>query len=409
MNIREVKPKENENKYEFLWRVGEMKTNKTADGSWDDVQAVMNKNFEADEKDYKTSSAYRKTYQCAKMFVGKALVPKEIEVPEDMLKELERERREIEKERIRLRDERTQMKKYIRDETRFEDRLDFLEGLITDEGVKKYGNLELCEFNGFDDNKELLVLLGDWHIGLAFDNEFGHYNSDIAKKRIETLLNETVKIGLRHNCHVVNVALLGDMISGAIHKTVQIQNREDVIEQIMIASEMVSDFCAKLCQVFDEVNFVSVAGNHSRIEANKEMAVKDERLDDLIGLFVKNYLSCIENFNPIKETDNTVAELGIAGRLYCFTHGDLGGLNQNEVGKLAFMLGDIPKVICTGHMHRFEMNDINGVVCVRNGSLCGTGDDYTVEKRLNGCASQTVLVCGENGIECAYPVSLEIK
>jgi hypothetical protein len=43
---------------------------------------------------------------------------------------------------------------------------------------------------------------------------------------------------------------------------------------------------------------------------------------------------------------------------------------------------------------------------IRGGSLAGSGDSYTIEKRLSGKASQMVCVCNKNGVVCYYPIEL---
>ena len=43
---------------------------------------------------------------------------------------------------------------------------------------------------------------------------------------------------------------------------------------------------------------------------------------------------------------------------------------------------------------------------VRGGSLAGSGDAFTIEKRLSGKPSQMVCVCSSAGIEAYYPVEL---
>ncbi len=44
---------------------------------------------------------------------------------------------------------------------------------------------------------------------------------------------------------------------------------------------------------------------------------------------------------------------------------------------------------------------------VQSGSMPGSGDDHTIELRLSGKPSQTVLVCNKDGIECNYTVELK--
>lgn len=388
-----------------LWELGELKDSGLLDASWQEIADFMNKQFRADETEYRTESAYRKIYRNGKMFSEEVFCHKpKNNVPG--LTELEEARIELTKERQRLRDERSQYGKYVRDESRFEQRLDEIERLIRENASKKY-HFENENVLQLENENEMLILLSDWHIGLEFKNFVGSYNSDIAAERLSMLAGAIYKAQAKHGCNVVHVAVLGDMISGAIRPTIQVANRENVIEQVIKASELLADFLAELCRMFDSVHFVSVAGNHSRIEASKEKAIKDDRLDDLIGWYVKTALSSQPNFVPVMIADNTVSELAICGKLFYFAHGDHDFTTQNGISKLAFMLGNIPYAVCLAHKHFPMMTEVNGVKVIQNGSLCGAGDDHTVEMRLSGQPSQTILICNEDGIECYYPVNLE--
>ena len=70
------------------------------------------------------------------------------------------------------------------------------------------------------------------------------------------------------------------------------------------------------------------------------------------------------------------------------------------------MVGFIPYAVMCGHRHYSAMSDFCGVKMIQCGSLAGSGDDYTIEKRLIGKASQTVCVCNNKGIECYYHIEL---
>ena len=49
---------------------------------------------------------------------------------------------------------------------------------------------------------------------------------------------------------------------------------------------------------------------------------------------------------------------------------------------------------------------VNGVKIIQGGSLPGSGDDYTISKRLCGNPSQTCFIMNNRGIEAHYPVEL---
>ena len=388
-----------------LWELGQMKEDGLLEASWQEIADFMNVHFRTDETEYRTEAAYRKPYQYAKMFESNNVLSLKQDPVGDHLRE---ERIALQKERQRLRDERTQYGKYVRDESRFEQRLDHLENLICEQSASKHHFIDNDYVYESIYRSEMVLLLSDWHIGLEFRNEFGSFNSDIAADRLQELMNAVLRIKERHGCRMITVAALGDMISGAIRQTIQVANRENVIEQIVKASEMLSDFLATLTYAFEKVNFISIAGNHSRLEPSKEKACKDERLDDLIGWYVKAALSKAPNFNARMVVDNTITELSVCGKSFYFAHGDHDVPTQAGISKLAFMLGEIPYAVCIAHRHFPMMTEVNGVKVIQNGSLCGSGDDHTIEMRLSGKASQTILVCNENGIECYYPVQLEV-
>jgi len=57
-------------------------------------------------------------------------------------------------------------------------------------------------------------------------------------------------------------------------------------------------------------------------------------------------------------------------------------------------------------MHTCAVDEYNGVKMIRGGSLAGSGDSYTIEKRLSGKPSQMVCVCDKYGVEAYYPIEL---
>ena len=407
MIITDYKLDTKDNELQTLWKLGELKDKELLEASWQEIADFMNLHYRLDETEYRTESAYRKTYKNGKLFSEQVF---QINGGSDIegLTEMREERVALQKERQRLRDERAQYGKYVRDESRFEQRLDEMEALIMEHGKKKY-DFHVTELPiTFDSKKEMLVLLSDWHIGLEFKNEFGCFNLNEAKARLDELLVAIREKKELHDCDVCNVAVMGDMISGIIKPGILVANRESAMQQVMLAAEMLSKFLGILCSCFGEVNFVSIAGNHSRMEASKDKAIKDDRLDDVIAWYVKASLKHLPNFKPRDEVDNTVAELGICGKLYYFAHGDHDEITQAGISKLAFMLGEIPYAVCVGHKHYPMMTEVNGVKVVQNGCLPGSGDDHTIEMRLSGKASQTILICDEDGVDAYYPVRLEV-
>ena len=115
----------------------------------------------------------------------------------------------------------------------------------------------------------------------------------------------------------------------------------------------------------------------------------------------------IGNIKILKNNlDSGIARITIRNKDYITVHGDFDRYNQSGVAALCMHLGFIPYAITYGHLHTCAIDEANGVKMIRSGSLAGSGDDYTIEKRLCGKASQMVCICGDKGVICYYPVEL---
>ena len=398
----ELERKEGETEIQYLWRIGKM-VDAGKIGSWKDITPTLNKQLREDDE-YYDESAYRKKYQAAKKFYDEIFSQ---QGDEDFKKEQEEILKEKKKEKIKLRDERTESNRGIRIEARVEDKLDYFEKIIANQGKVDYKPLKPAErelIKTKSDN-DLVIMLSDLHIGQTFASAWGRYNLEVAKDRMNQYLNKIIEIKDRHNSENCFVTLQGDMISNSIHKTIAITNRENVIEQVISASEMITAFLAELSKIFNNVTVVSVVGNHSRID-KKEDALKDERLDTLIEWYAKSKLENFENIEFIEPYDNTFNCFVVRNKHYFIVHGDYDKFDMAGVAKLSMMAGYFPYCILFGHRHFPATTEINGIKLVQSGSFPGAGDDHTIELRLSGKPSQTVLVCNEDGIECNYTVEL---
>lgn len=323
---------------------------------------------------------------------------------EKYFSKLEEKKRELEREKIKYRDERNAWQKQNYSAARLDATLSILEDELKKIGKVNFGEFTTPIING---NKEMIICLSDLHIGQSFNSIFGEYNSDIAKERLDKYLAKILEVAKLHEVKKAWVVSLGDQISGNIHKSIAITNRENVIDQVKMSTEIISSFCYQLTKAFENVFFYNVSGNHSRID-RKEDAIHDERLDDLIGWAVSLCLDHIENFHYInyRNLDTGIADISVCGKTYIAVHGDMDDMTKQGVANLSMLIGFVPYAILKGHLHYPAMNEINGVKVVQSGSLAGIGDQYTIEKRLCGKPSQTFLVCDKKGIDCIYNVEL---
>ena len=198
---------------------------------------------------------------------------------EELLSILEDKKIEIQKERQRFYDQRTAYNKLLRERARQEELNDILENAILS------GNLPSLNYERgevYTSDNDLLVSLNDIHYGAQVNNYWNIYNSDICREMMRRYLDRILAIRDTHKSENCIVWANGDLISGNIHFSISVTNKENVIEQVKGVSELISEFLAELSRHFKTVTYVSVAGNHSRIEPNKEKALTSERLDDLV-------------------------------------------------------------------------------------------------------------------------------
>ena len=395
----EFKKLENETEEQYLWKIGQLvDSGKVA--NWASINDIVNKELGIDEDKWRDESSFRKRYQAAKKFYDGCFSKMESDEYAQKVSEINRE---LERAKIKYRDERNAWNKQNYIDARVEEKLDLLEKELLSQGKI---NFDIHENVNTTSDNDILIILSDFHIGQCFRSMWGEYNSDIAKRRLNQLLNKVIAIQKMHNSENCYISLQGDMLSGNIHKTIQVTNRENVIEQIKVASELISSFCYEVSKVFSNVYMSSVVGNHSRID-RKDDALHDERLDDIISWGVELSLSHIDNFHILKRNfDSGIAVMNIRDNIYINVHGDYDKYTNTGVSNLCMHLGFIPYAITYGHLHTCAVDEVNGVKMIRGGSLAGSGDDYTIEKRLSGKPSQMVCVCNNKGVVCYYPIEL---
>lgn len=324
---------------------------------------------------------------------------------EDALSALDSKRFELQKERQKFFDQRNALNKLLRERSRQEE----LNEILT-EAVKS-GNLPQLNYQRVEiepSDNDLLVSLNDIHYGANVQNYWNTYNSDICREMMCKYLDRIIAIGETHRSENCIVWANGDEISGNIHQSITVTNKENVIEQIKGVSELIAELLAELSKHFSQVVFVSVAGNHSRIDPNKDRALVSERLDDLVEWYLGARLQNFENVQigiGSEKVDNTMYLIDVRGKTYCGVHGDFDG-SASKVQSLQTMAGKPIYAVLSGHLHHNKMDEVQGVKTIMAGSFLGM-DDYCVQKRIVGRAEQMVCVCDADGVRCSYGIPLQ--
>lgn len=391
--------RQDESEDAYLIRLGDLKKSKQINLTWDEFADIMNSFQKSKTHD---ESYYRKKYY---RLIESLSEDKDTEEEEeennntnDNIKQLFKE---IEKERIRTRDERNSLNRIVRSQAREEAILELFK-----EEISKYKNIKPVISNQNNRNQEasIYVMLSDIHYGLSFHSIGGIYNSDIAKQRIYHYAAAIKSIG--KHCKDCYVSLMGDMISGVIHNTIRLENKETIIEQVVGVSELIANFLLDLSFYFEHVYINSVDGNHSRIDQSMEDALRGEKLDSLIPWYCKAKLQDIDNIKFIdNKIDTTIGSFIIYDKLYVSVHGDMEKDLKTSAQNIEKSIGKHIDYMLAAHTHVPSIRQ-EDTTYIHNGCVCGSGDDYTMKKRLFGPASQVCMICTKNGIESIHPVTL---
>ena len=321
-----------------------------------------------------------------------------------ILSEVELAKTELKKEKIKLSRQRSELNKLLSKQAQREEIHEILREAVGD--VKDY-SLTPHVVDG-SNNTELAISLTDMHVGADIDNEFNVFNSDVLKEMLEDYVSQIRNIQTMNKAGKCVVWANGDLINGSIHN-LSVSNRENIVQQILVASELVSNFLIELSKTFEQVRFCLSPGNHSRICERKDEEILGERLDLLIEWNVETKLAPYKNviFGDYKKIHTTIYTVNIAGKQYIGTHGDFE--NDGKMAELVKMCASTFNEqvnfagVLTGHLHHNIYKNVRGVTLAQAGGFVGM-DEFCLKKRIFGAAEQMILACDENGVAGVYPV-----
>lgn len=399
MTQGEMKRRPDETELQYIWRLCSAKDAGVIDLTWFELADILNKELIDDESEYLGESAYRKKYQQAKAFYEDVFSKME---SDEYSSEIAERRRELQKEKYKFYDERNAYNKMLRERSRQEELNEIIERTVSS-GSLPY--LSYTYHERFSSDNDLIVSLNDIHYGANIDNHWNQYNSDICRAMLCKYVDQIIDIAKTHNSERCIITCGGDLINGNIHYSIAVTNRENVIQQIMGISELISQFAVALSEHFSQVQIVSVAGNHSRIDV-KDRALKDERLDDLVEWYIAARLREYDNIvvGGAEKVDTTMYLIDVRGKTYCGVHGDYDG-SEAKIQALQTMARRPIYAVLSGHLHHCKVDEVQGIKTVMAGSFIGM-DDYCISKRIYGEPEQMVCVCDNNGIRCSYFIKL---
>ena len=316
------------------------------------------------------------------------------------LQEIQDEKLELQKEKLKFRDQKREFNNKLRRMARLEHLEDYLKEVTENfEGV----SLPKTKSN-VDDKKEAAIVISDWHIGMEFDGRFNTFNHKVAEQRIAKVKDKTLDTVRKENIDTLHIANLGDMISGSIHVSTRIQAEEDVIQQVIRASEYLKQFIKTFLDEGIQVEYYNIIGNHGRSQSNKsEVAGIEENFEKLILTILDTAFSKYSNYNSTGCRDGII-EVEIAGQKIILAHGDMDK-NTNAALRLPQLFAYVPNYIITGHIHHSTSKDFGVTEHIVNPSLIGS-DDYATGGRFGGKPGQKLILFNETDIESITTIKL---
>jgi hypothetical protein len=295
---------------------------------------------------------------------------------------LEKLREKEYKERVKLQDANREKRKVLRDFSRLESIQEYIEMKLDEREPKPFKGCSYKIKNG----NESSLLVSDLHAGATVDSIFNYYDLDVLKERMEELAIKTIAFCKRDNVDLLHANFLGDFITGIIHGSTIAQAQEDVIDQILDASDIIVEFIKALRKEIPCVKTYFVYGNHGRTSPNKSDRAYKENFERLMASIVRK---------DLRNTDIKVIDGGYEdfvtyklrdGKLIVSTHGtnDSPDMANKNFTKL---LGEDVYCVQMGHLH--DVREGKGTTV--NGSIMGS-DDYSIGHRWHNKPTQVLKV-----------------
>lgn len=381
-------------KEELIFEIG--KDKETYGYEWSECAEILNsildKNLDPE--------TYRKRYGEIRRFYEIFQSKIKEQTDSEVLKEIEERQIELKKEKYKFFDARNEYNALLRKRAREEE----INKIIIDSvNALKKEDFELKYSKEANKNETMIIPLNDLHCGYKIDSVFGKYDEVILKQRLEKYLSEIEKIQKQHHCEKAIVMGGGDLISGNIHAEIKRNNNLNIIEQIITVSEYITNFLVKLSTLFETVSFLSVSGNHSRIEKYKD-SIKEERLDDIVEWYLKARLSNFDiQFDDYINADATIKIFDVYNKSYILVHGEF---DNNDNGLILQKFANKPiTAIFSGHYHHNEVVTKNEIKFIMSGSFIGT-DNFTIQKRIFSRPEQLITIVNKDGVYCYYDINL---
>ena len=339
------------------------------------------------------------------------LISYQLEIDEAQIKkynDLHSKEVQISKEKEKMKDAKREYYNLVRLEARWEELYDTISYKLENQDTSKYV-MDIKQYDLREESRQGILVLSDWHIGSSFNTPANTFNTDVAWKRIQKVITETIKTCKNESVDVLNIGICGDMCNGVIHVNGRLTQCENIIDQVLIASEMLAYTVCALSQSVRHIELYYSVGNHGRVSQLNE-SIDEENFEYLVWEILKLKIENIRlkeklcyNVHINKNDFDEIAIVPVFNKRIGIVHGHRDKKQNQSLDKLNHLLEDYRvDELVMGHFHNFRVGD--GVIV--NGSLVGA-DNYAQNRRLNNYPSQTLIVYDENGSKIIHDINLK--
>ena len=394
--------KENEKELDYAMRLITIKKEQKPDDlDWADIVDLLGLDLNKDSlrKSQDTEFGGIAVYNKMKNLI----IEKE---PIDFQNSIQEELQELKKERMKIQDERAALNRKLRDKTREESLSEIAYKCANKIAESNPIDFSYKEPENISRDKAAILTLSDIHYGLVIDEFNNKYDPEICWSRMVKLaykVLDILKFNMIDNLFILG---LGDYLSGIIHTITRIENRENIIEQIMKFSELLCSFIRIIANENIDIVYYDVSDNHGRVFENKDISLNKDNFSLLIKWYLHARFENVENVNILDNKINeSIGTVTIFDKHYCFVHGHRDKIS-NVVQNLSLMTKEFYEAIFIGHCHHFEANEVHGTYVYMNGTFAGT-DEYANNLRTTSNPSQNLFIISKtNGIESQHLIRL---
>ena len=408
MNEQIRKLIEGKDEYQAIWEIGQKKDAGLLDDdiTWPEIAEELNRQYRADELDYRDSSSYRKRYRNY-LDAYEQIFSKEQFVDERIV-DINSQMNELYKIKKQAQDQRRELRNLLTPEARFNNLIEAMvdsANRLCDEQP-----LEFEEYAGEHGDTEAILCMADWHYGMVTDNIWNKYDTNICRQRVTQLVVKTIQYLQRHKVKALHIMLLGDAAHGALHTSCRVASEEDACDQLMHVSEIIAQAVNELSKYVSEVNVYATYGNHLRTVQNKDDSIHSDNMEKIIGWWLEQRLQKNDKVHIIKSDYYEFLFLNVCGYNIVGAHGDLEkfkqfGLTVNTLFTKKY--GQTIDYTISADKHHIEEFETMGIESILVRSLCGT-DEYSNKNRLYSAPGQTLMIFSKSeGRECTYNIKLD--